>query len=197
MIVPAGSALHQQLAGVDEGGRGRLPDGTPAVVLQDTSDPDELSVPNRFVDTRSVFFDECSEGNYNFDTLRRAKHSTMMVLRRLPSGFFYGSALCFWGGCLAAACNIPNLSVLFDLSGVTIGPTIVFFTPAALLWQRHWGADDEQQGSPAALAAADARTVNTSRRPCAAVLILFLGLLTTACAFGGFIGEGILNIPAV
>ena len=69
--MPVGSELHQQMSGVDESGRGQLPDGTPAVLLNDTSDPDELSEPNHFVDTRSVFFDECSEGNYNFDTLRR------------------------------------------------------------------------------------------------------------------------------
>eukprot|EP01052_Picozoa_sp_SAG31_P012750 SAG31_NODE_752_length_12351_cov_14.467516_6_plen_1414_part_00 len=82
-IVPAGSTQHSQMIDVDSSGRGRLPDGTPAVLLNDTSDPDDNSVPNRFVDTRSVFFDECSEGNYNFDTLRRAKHSSMMVLHRL------------------------------------------------------------------------------------------------------------------
>eukprot|EP01051_Picozoa_sp_SAG22_P000669 SAG22_NODE_19_length_32182_cov_39.206963_26_plen_212_part_00 len=83
-IVPAAAPRAQQLTNVDESGRGRLPNGGgAALILGDTSDPDPLSVPNRFVDTRSLFFDECSEGNYNFDTLRRSKHSTMMVLHRL------------------------------------------------------------------------------------------------------------------
>jgi hypothetical protein len=37
-------------------------DGTPAVVLGDLSDPDALTPPNTFVDTRADFFDECSDG---------------------------------------------------------------------------------------------------------------------------------------
>jgi hypothetical protein len=51
--------------------------------LADTTDPDPIMPPNEFVDVRNTFFESCQEGNYNFDTLRRAKHSTMMVLHRL------------------------------------------------------------------------------------------------------------------
>ena len=53
------------------------------VTIGDTSDPDEVTPGNPFVDVRNTFFEECQEGNYNFDTLRRAKHSTMMILHRL------------------------------------------------------------------------------------------------------------------
>lgn len=53
------------------------------VTIGDTSDPDEVTPGNPFVDGRNTFFEECQEGNYNFDTLRRAKHSTMMILHRL------------------------------------------------------------------------------------------------------------------
>ena len=53
------------------------------VKLPDCEDPDELMKPNSFVDVRNNFFEGCQEDNFNFDTLRRAKHSTMMVLHRL------------------------------------------------------------------------------------------------------------------
>lgn len=56
-----------------------------SVTLGDCEDPDGDSPvkPNTFVDVRNNFFEGCQEDNFNFDTLRRAKHSTMMVLHRL------------------------------------------------------------------------------------------------------------------
>jgi amino acid permease len=103
--------------------------------------------------------------------LTRSDTGTTLVLRRLPSNFFYLSALAFWALCLLAAFAIPNLSVLFDISGVTIGPTIVFFTPAALL---------AQSGH---------RTAGT--------LVAVLGAFTTLTAVIAFVGEGVLEISPV
>jgi hypothetical protein len=55
------------------------------VKLGNCEDPDgdRPVKPNAFVDVRNNFFEGCQEDNFNFDTLRRAKHSTMMVLHRL------------------------------------------------------------------------------------------------------------------
>lgn len=46
-------------------------------------DPDETLGTRRFMDTRQAFHQLCSYSRYQFDTLRHAKHSTMMLLHRL------------------------------------------------------------------------------------------------------------------
>lgn len=48
----------------------------------DTSDPD-MAFSNPFVDTRHTFLEMCQFRHYQFDTLRRAKHSSLMLLFHL------------------------------------------------------------------------------------------------------------------
>ncbi|XP_008787929.2 histone acetyltransferase HAC1-like [Phoenix dactylifera] len=48
----------------------------------DTDDKDVI-IPSEFFDTRTVFLSLCQGNQYQFDTLRRAKHSTMMILYHL------------------------------------------------------------------------------------------------------------------
>ncbi|KAL0915667.1 hypothetical protein M5K25_016101 [Dendrobium thyrsiflorum] len=51
-------------------------------VLADTKDKDEI-VESEFFDTRQAFLSLCQGNHYQYDTLRRAKHSSMMVLYHL------------------------------------------------------------------------------------------------------------------
>lgn len=55
----------------------------PAVeLMEDTADPDPLqSAP--FVDSRHTFLEMCQWRHYQFDTLRRAKHASLMTLHHL------------------------------------------------------------------------------------------------------------------
>lgn len=48
----------------------------------DTDDKDAI-IQSEFFDTRTVFLSLCQSNQYQFDTLRRAKHSTMMILHHL------------------------------------------------------------------------------------------------------------------
>jgi E1A/CREB-binding protein len=50
--------------------------------LQKTEDPDP-EVTNEHFDTRQAFLSLCQGNHYQFDQLRRAKHSSMMVLYHL------------------------------------------------------------------------------------------------------------------
>ena len=50
------------------------------VELGDTSDPDDLLKPNKFVDVRNEFFEACQEDNFNFDTLRRCAQTRPCLL---------------------------------------------------------------------------------------------------------------------
>lgn len=52
----------------------------------DTSDPDELT-HSPFVDTRQTFLEMCQYRHYQFDSMRRAKHSSMMLLYHLHRPF--------------------------------------------------------------------------------------------------------------
>ncbi|KAG0464360.1 hypothetical protein HPP92_020429 [Vanilla planifolia] len=51
-------------------------------VPADTKDKDEI-VESEFFDTRQAFLSLCQGNHYQYDTLRRAKHSSMMVLYHL------------------------------------------------------------------------------------------------------------------
>lgn len=51
-------------------------------VPADTKDKDEI-LESEFFDTRQAFLSLCQGNHYQYDTLRRAKHSSMMVLYHL------------------------------------------------------------------------------------------------------------------
>ncbi|WOK94393.1 hypothetical protein Cni_G03095 [Canna indica] len=51
-------------------------------VAQDTKDKDEI-LESEFFDTRQAFLSLCQGNHYQYDTLRRAKHSSMMILYHL------------------------------------------------------------------------------------------------------------------
>ncbi|KAM3224549.1 hypothetical protein ACQJBY_057748 [Aegilops geniculata] len=51
-------------------------------VPEETQDGDGI-IESKFFDTRHAFLGLCQENHYQFDTLRRARHSSMMVLYRL------------------------------------------------------------------------------------------------------------------
>lgn len=48
-------------------------------VPADTNDSDEI-LDSEFFDARQTFLSLCQGNHYQYDTLRRAKHSSMMVL---------------------------------------------------------------------------------------------------------------------
>lgn len=64
-----------------------LSEHTPVEVsVGDTSDPDPIMVGGEdtpFVRSQQNFHQACMANCYQFDTLRRAKHSTMMMLHHL------------------------------------------------------------------------------------------------------------------
>eukprot|EP01041_Mallomonas_annulata_P003895 gene3895-7772_t len=51
-------------------------------IVPDTSDPDTLII-SPFVDCRHTFLEMCQYRHYQFDSLRRAKHSTLLLLYHL------------------------------------------------------------------------------------------------------------------
>lgn len=51
-------------------------------IRDDTSDPDQC-IMNPFLDSRQTFLEMCQYRHYQFDSLRAAKHSTMMLLYHL------------------------------------------------------------------------------------------------------------------
>ncbi|KAK2080334.1 hypothetical protein QBZ16_000187 [Prototheca wickerhamii] len=65
-------------AGIELGALRALP--CPPIPAGRDPDPD---VENEFFDTRQAFLSLCQGNHYQFDTLRRAKHSSMMVLYHL------------------------------------------------------------------------------------------------------------------
>ncbi|KAL6626276.1 hypothetical protein ACP70R_030002 [Stipagrostis hirtigluma subsp. patula] len=67
-------------------------------VLEDTKDRDGI-LENEFFDTRQAFLSLCQREQYQYDTLRRAKHSSMMVLYHLHNpwspAFVTTCSLCY------------------------------------------------------------------------------------------------------
>jgi E1A/CREB-binding protein len=51
-------------------------------IASNTTDPDPIQ-KTLFVDTRHVFLEMCQFLHYQFDTLRRSKHSSLMLLYHL------------------------------------------------------------------------------------------------------------------
>ncbi|XP_078439698.1 histone acetyltransferase of the CBP family 1 isoform X2 [Wolffia australiana] len=70
---PAGSRDKHLFSRVDAMGRD---------VAEETRDEDEI-LESEFFDTRQAFLSLCQGNHYQYDTLRRAKHSSMMVLYHL------------------------------------------------------------------------------------------------------------------
>eukprot|EP00879_Flechtneria_rotunda_P004691 GHRR01004955.1.p1 GENE.GHRR01004955.1~~GHRR01004955.1.p1 ORF type:complete len:1088 (+),score=359.45 GHRR01004955.1:402-3266(+) len=96
---PSGPLQHLQICAecymhettmVASGQKGRLPGGLaltdltqimiPPLQLQPDRDPD---MGSEFFETRQAFLSLCQGNHYQFDSLRRAKHSSMMVLYHL------------------------------------------------------------------------------------------------------------------
>ena len=55
-------------------------------IVTDTSDPDAPFV-SPFIDSRHTFLEMCQYRHYQFDTLRRAKHSTLLLLYHLQHAY--------------------------------------------------------------------------------------------------------------
>eukprot|EP00606_Chrysophyceae_sp_TOSAG23-5_P000811 GSChrysophyteH2.ASY1.ANO1.1617.1 assembled CDS len=55
-------------------------------IIPDTSDPDS-NIASPFIDSRHTFLEMCQFRHYQFDSLRRAKHSSMMVLYHLHNPY--------------------------------------------------------------------------------------------------------------
>jgi hypothetical protein len=55
-------------------------------IVSDTSDPD-ANIASPFVDSRHTFLEMCQFRHYQFDSLRRAKHSSQMVLFHLHNPY--------------------------------------------------------------------------------------------------------------
>jgi E1A/CREB-binding protein len=98
-----------EMARISSGQKGRLPAGLSLTdltaeqlpPLQLEKDPDG-NIDNEFFETRQAFLSLCQGNHYQFDSLRRAKHSSMMVLYHLHNP----SAPAF-----AATCNNCSLEI--------------------------------------------------------------------------------------
>lgn len=67
-----------------------------ADIVPDTSDPDQL-FSSPFVDSRHTFLEMCQYRHYQFDSLRRAKHSSLMLLYHLHNpDAHHTRPLCAW-----------------------------------------------------------------------------------------------------
>lgn len=97
--LPSGPLQHLQICSecynaegqrVAAGQKSRLPGGltlgdlvqTPVPPIQLTRDPDP-DMGSEFFETRQAFLSLCQGNHYQFDSMRRAKHSSMMVLYHL------------------------------------------------------------------------------------------------------------------
>lgn len=112
------SCFQGELGRVQSGMKARLPAGVSLTDLVATPiaawqlKPESLpDMENEFFDTRQAFLSLCQGNHYQFDTLRRAKHSSMMVVYHLhnPSAPAFASTCntCRWvaaPGAPAPAC---------------------------------------------------------------------------------------------
>jgi len=82
----------------------------------DTSDPDPV-MRNPFLDSRHTFLEMCQYRHYQFDTLRRAKHSSLMLLYHLhhPDAPSTRPACTLCGGCLRDVRWHCDVCVDFDI----------------------------------------------------------------------------------
>lgn len=77
------AATSEEVGGQGEGDVVRVKEEEPELLLKDdTEDVDDV-VENAHFDTRQSFLDLCLGNHYQFDQLRRAKHTSMMVLYHL------------------------------------------------------------------------------------------------------------------
>ncbi|EQC40191.1 hypothetical protein, variant [Saprolegnia diclina VS20] len=73
-----------------------VPTPLPLVLRDKCVDPDEL-VESEVFDTRQAFLSLCQANHYQFDDLRRAKHTSMMTLYHVgqpPNGYVYSCNVC-------------------------------------------------------------------------------------------------------
>lgn len=87
--VERGADVSSWAEGVEQKGKNPIPISLDSAVgaaimkvAADTDDPDPL-MEQDCIDTRLQFLNFCQRNNYQFDELRRAKHSTMMLLATL------------------------------------------------------------------------------------------------------------------
>nr|XP_019702086.1 histone acetyltransferase HAC1 isoform X2 [Elaeis guineensis] len=69
----------------------------------DTNDKDAI-IQSEFFDTRTVFLSLCQSNQYQFDTLRRAKHSTMVILYHLHTP----TAAALASSCTVCHCDVDT-----------------------------------------------------------------------------------------
>jgi hypothetical protein len=105
------ACFHDEAARVGAGRRSRLPPGVALTDLVPVDVPplpppppgdDAGGIESEFFETRQAFLSLCQGNHYQFDSARRAKHSSMMVLYHLHNP----SAPAF-----ASACNVCHAEI--------------------------------------------------------------------------------------
>lgn len=98
-------------------------------VSEDTKDRD-IILENEIFDTRQAFLSFCQGYHYQYDTLRRAKHSTMMMLYHLHNPT---------GPAFVATCNVCNCDI--ENGQVWYCKDCPDFDMCASCYQKHGGAN--------------------------------------------------------